>query len=157
LRLFASKVNRKIVGGDGALPCCSCPRFAQPNTKLYKRSVESFAPDGCYRTVSLSPRGEPILRALAASCSHALGTLGRSLCSPVLTARVGVHLPFFCDALFRLIGNVARALRLSHGLPWTLVRFGHFFDRRQCGNRLVYNRARAVLRQLAGFRAKART
>ncbi len=130
MRFLAPKVNRQIVGGDGARVRGSCSRFAQANTKLGKRAVESIPPDGRDGGVSLPARGEPILCAFATSRRDVFRALCRSLRSPIVATSVRVRLALLCDALFRLVGNIARALRLGYGVPRSFIRFGRFFDRR---------------------------
>jgi hypothetical protein len=144
LRLLASELNREIIGSDGARVRGSRSCLAQANTKLLKRAIESFAPNCRYCGVSLSPKGESILGASAASRSHDLGALRRSLCGSVLAASIRVWLVVLCDALLSLVGNIPRALRLGHSVSRTFIRFIRFFDTRQRCYRLVDNFARAI-------------
>jgi hypothetical protein len=130
LRLLASELNREIIGSDGARVRGSRSCFAQANTKFLKRAIESLAPNCRHCGVSLSPKGESILGASAASRSHDLGALRRSLCGPVLATRIRVWLVVFCDALFRLVGSIPRALCLGHSVSRTFVWLICVFDRR---------------------------
>jgi hypothetical protein len=99
----------------------------------------------------LPSRGEPFLRASAASRRDFLGALRRSLRGSVVATGVGIRLAIFCDALFGLVGELARALRLGRGFSRALIRFRRFFDQRQRCNGLVDVLARTILNRLPHF------
>jgi hypothetical protein len=119
------------------------------DAKINESAIEGVPPNCCHGSVSLPPRGKPLLRTLAARSRDLLRALCRRLRGPVLAAGINVGPTIFCRALFGLVSKLAHTLGLSNGVPRTLIRLYCFFDRGQCSNRFIDVFARTVFDSLS--------